>query len=390
MARLDQSITLRDEPSIPAGSPDARSAPLNAESRRKEMTVPTVSLVVPVYNTGRYVGRCLQSIHDQSFEDWEVILVDDGSTDESPLVLKQAAESDARVRVVTQENRGVAAARNAGMARASGVWIGFVDSDDRCEPEYLEVLVGQAGPDVDLSMCVHVNEHQAGQIIRSEPGRFTLGPENADRFVDLNAGGGLFGPWAKLFRRETIERAEISFDGSLAKGEDLVFTYQYLRHVDTISVSDYAGYHWVKREGSLTEAWLPDEFENNVRLYETLLEFFNARDLMTPRARDFLNTRFYWHVRAGLAAAHDLDAPLSLRERYRQTRRILSSPHLEGALSAPVAQTIPLRDRWFLENRCAPIASAFMFAYAVRERLGRRLSTAFSVGSSDTEASDDE
>ncbi len=103
--------------------------------------MPAVSVIIPVYNTEPYLADCLSSVLGQSFSDFEVIAVDDGSTDDSSSILRDFASKDSRIRIVSQENRGLSEARNAGIDIAQGEWLTFVDSDDKLAPDFLQVLL---------------------------------------------------------------------------------------------------------------------------------------------------------------------------------------------------------------------------------------------------------
>ena len=109
-------------------------------SERAEIGRPEISIIVPVYQVEKYLNECIDSILAQTFTDFELILVDDGSPDNCPALCDAAAEKDSRVRVIHKQNGGVSTARNAGLDAAQGNWIAFVDSDDTAAPEYLEKM----------------------------------------------------------------------------------------------------------------------------------------------------------------------------------------------------------------------------------------------------------
>ena len=116
--------------------------------------MPAISVVIPVYNTESYIADCLASIHGQTFQDFEAIIVDDGSTDGSASIAKEFAKEDPRFRIVSQENKGLSEARNAGIEVAEGDWITFVDSDDMLAPNFLQALFNaamQTGADIACS-----------------------------------------------------------------------------------------------------------------------------------------------------------------------------------------------------------------------------------------------
>lgn len=105
---------------------------------------PTVSVIVPVYNVEKYLARCVDSITSQTYENLDIILVDDGSTDNSGRICGEYAKKDTRIRVIHQKNKGASAARNCGITAASGNYIGFIDSDDWIDKDMYELLVNTA------------------------------------------------------------------------------------------------------------------------------------------------------------------------------------------------------------------------------------------------------
>ena len=102
-----------------------------------------ISVIIPVYNTAGYLKRCIDSVLGSSYEDWELILVDDGSTDHSLFICKQYCKADCRVKYFRQEHRGVSAARNRGATESQGIWIVFVDSDDYISPDFLGTVASE-------------------------------------------------------------------------------------------------------------------------------------------------------------------------------------------------------------------------------------------------------
>ena len=106
---------------------------------------PEISIIVPVYQVEKYLNECIDSILAQTFTDFELILVDDGSPDNCPALCDAAAEKDSRVRVIHQQNKGLSGARNAGIDVARGNWLGFVDSDDMIDPTFCEKMLHTAG-----------------------------------------------------------------------------------------------------------------------------------------------------------------------------------------------------------------------------------------------------
>ena len=137
----------------------------NRERAPEGEKAPLLSIIVPVYKVENYLPKCMDSILAQTFTDFELILVDDGSPDNCPALCDAAAAKDARIRVIHQKNGGLSAARNAGLDAARGAWIGFVDSDDYIAPEMYEALyqaVQSTGADLALCDYAEVGEHDQG------------------------------------------------------------------------------------------------------------------------------------------------------------------------------------------------------------------------------------
>ena len=127
-----------------------------------------ISVIVPVYRVEKYLPACIDSILNQTFTDFELILVDDGSPDRCPEICDEVARRDARVRVIHQANAGLSAARNAGIEIAHGEWLGFVDSDDYIAPQFYEKLYQTAQrTDADCVMCSVQNVDESGKSIDS-------------------------------------------------------------------------------------------------------------------------------------------------------------------------------------------------------------------------------
>ena len=167
---------------------------------------PEISIIVPVYKTERFLSACISSILAQTFTDFELILVDDGSPDNCPALCDAAAKRDSRVWVIHKQNGGVSTARNAGLDAAQGNWIAFVDSDDTVEPEYLEKMhkaVLETG--ADFAICSSQCIDETGKTLAGGEHRllneFLPQEEVLRRMVvsDFQV------PWNKLYRRKLLE-----------------------------------------------------------------------------------------------------------------------------------------------------------------------------------------
>lgn len=214
---------------------------------------PVVSVIVPVYKTKMYLAECVDSILGQTMEDFEVLLVDDGSPDESGALCDAYARRDARVRVIHKENGGVSSARNRGMELAKGRFIVFIDSDDHVAPDYLkDLLDAEAEAGADGQNVLVLSDYQpfseSGPEERIFPERMTMdlvpGGTSAQQFRELVFAFRVFPPYCKLYRSDIIRDRGLRFDTTIRTAEDFDFNRRYLEYVDRICYISSVCYHY--------------------------------------------------------------------------------------------------------------------------------------------------
>ena len=227
-----------------------------------------ISVIVPVYNGKETLVRCVQSLRNQTYEDLEIILVDDGSTDGSGALCSALSREDARIRVIRKENGGVSSARNRGIEAAKGEYVLFMDSDDYMEPVMAEKMLEGIGED-DIAICGFHHHYQGRDVLRIPEVPGQSGEEN---FLSLYGQGFLNMPWNKLYRRELMG----SFDESLSLGEDLLFNLDYLRRADGISVVKEALCHYIQDDTgvSLSSRKRTDRLELAKRIWRETRAFY--------------------------------------------------------------------------------------------------------------------
>ena len=206
--------------------------------------MPTISVIVPVYKVEEYLPACIRSILRQTYRDFELILVDDGSPDRCGEICDEFAMKDKRIRVIHQENGGVSRARNVGIDLARGEWIAFVDSDDLITPKYLEKFALTPGEEADLIIqsALHLNS----KLRRSE---FSFDNHLFKDLSDILDERHLsfVVPWCKLFRTNLIERHHIRFPETICYSEDQVFYYHTLAVASAVRTVN--SHRYVYRKG---------------------------------------------------------------------------------------------------------------------------------------------
>lgn len=214
------------------------------------MDNPKISVIIPVYRVELYLRKCVESVLAQTYQNLEIILVDDGSPDSCGAICDAFAEMDSRVRVIHQKNSGVSAARNAGLAVAEGEWIGWVDSDDWVEPEmYADFIECAVNDGADIVVCSRA-EHYCDHIVeRAWPQKIALSTEEAVRYLLENDVMQNF-LWDKLWRRELFENIVFPEGQTF---EDIAVLHQLFARAGRVICLPQIQYHYLQRSGSIID-----------------------------------------------------------------------------------------------------------------------------------------
>ena len=212
---------------------------------------PLISVIVPVYNVERYLPRCIESILKQTYTNFELILVDDGTPDRSGIICDRYAERDTRIRVIHKENGGVSTARNAGIDVAKGEWITFVDSDDWISENYIDVLVSLAQEYcTDLVVGTIQWRFLKTRSTPLETKLITIGVTPEEYIIDMVKTQEFLGPVSKLFNLKVIKDNAIRFPVKITIGEDTIFTNRYLKCCRKIYTTGEELYFYNKFNGN--------------------------------------------------------------------------------------------------------------------------------------------
>lgn len=219
------------------------------------------SIIIPVYQVEKYIEPCLQSVMAQSYEDYEVILVDDGSQDASGKICDRYAQKDARIQVIHQENQGLAGARNAGLFKAKGEWICFLDSDDWVEPDWLmtisKAMKKHPAHMYSFNTWKEYEDRREKLLYVVENETIYLRNEEEKQayfyghFMQYHYG---WEAWGRIYRRDLIQKHGILFQPTQEVfAEDYLFTFTYLLYADRIHMLCNLLHHYRQRENSLLQ-----------------------------------------------------------------------------------------------------------------------------------------
>lgn len=296
------------------------------------------SLILPVYNVAAYVERCVASILGQAFSDCEIILVDDGSTDDSPAICDRLATENKCVRVIHKENGGLSSARNAGLDEARGQYIWFIDSDDWIEDGALEQLQAVC---CDLPDVVKFGHYRVEGEKALVPQLAKEGLYRDDALAGLRrlafCAAGKYGLSAcmHVYRRQLLEEHNLRFVTEREVGsEDYLFNLQVIVHAASVRVLSCALYNYELRGGSLSQTYKPDLIEKYTRLLERLKAYYRQENIWEQYKKQAYY--FYlWHLAVGTCFSYEylhITDGHSVQDGRKNVRAILNRKAVQEAV----------------------------------------------------------
>ena len=287
-----------------------------------------VSIVIPIYNAEKTLQRCVESVANQTYRKIEIILIDDGSTDESYKLCNAFAVNDKRIRFVHTNNHGVSAARNLGISLASGCWVTFIDSDDAIADGMIEYMVYAAlRENTDLVITPLDRNDQKEEFT------ICLRSGKKEELLFLLRKSLLFGPTAKLYRKEILNRYSVQFPEQYSYGEDLLFNLSYLNHVDKIIYLNVNFYQYLRNNSeSLSNRIRWDQFSNDMKLHGALKEWLISHDYWEEGFKIFLANRVFGTASDAVMLLCRKDCPWKVNEQYRYIKKIVNDDLVQWSL----------------------------------------------------------
>lgn len=254
-----------------------------------ELSSPKISVIVPVYKVEQYIHRCIDSILSQSFTDFELILVDDGSPDNCGKICDEYAQKDSRVRVFHKPNGGVSSARNLGLDNAIGEWVTFIDSDDYIKKEYLsDMIFYQQLNNVEfVAICNYIKKY-------TDSSHINLQKENFDHLFSKYNLQKLGAPWSKLFKNDLIKSIDLKFDTQIHFGEDIIFVLIYLLNIDQLELIYSKNYFYEEREGSLSRTY--NSYESELMGYNVFDQLINQLIVPLNLSQSSIDALRFWQL----------------------------------------------------------------------------------------------
>lgn len=295
---------------------------------------PYFSIVMPAFNAEKYIAAAIESIQKQKFKDWELLVIDDFSQDQTVQIVEKYLDMDDRIRLIRHEkNQGVSEARNRGIQEAKGEYLWFVDADDKAEDNLLlRVFDSLQKNRAQLVIFGLVEEYydEKNQFlyehsISHKEGYYSSQEELRKEFIYLEQET-LYGyPWNKIYDLEYLKKLRLQFaDYRTAKFiEDITFNVEYCMDIESLNILDFCPYRYGKRiQGNLTNEFVPEYFEFHRKRIEILLDQFRYWKMDSVEVLQILGSLYARYILSALQRNCDKRSGMSHAERYKWLRAL--------------------------------------------------------------------
>lgn len=295
-----------------------------------------VSVIIPVYNAEKHLSKSIESLLQQSLTNCEFIFINDGSTDGSFDVISSYQQKDARIQLIHQQNQGVSAARNKGIALANGQYIGFLDADDYIETDFLAQLYQKAqSHSVDIVSSHFFKETaQAQQVIKTSfPFEVVLSKDfiNQEIIPQFIKNSSLNSCWNKLFKTTLVKA--ILFPVGVPLGEDGIFNLQAYNKANSALFIDYCGYHYLEVEGSATRnVTQKDYFKRALEVYDFDYQKLISFPLDDKKVNQWKAIRFIDSVISYIHIYFEPNSGLSFNQRWSYVKQMIAHPTVQQSI----------------------------------------------------------
>lgn len=318
-----------------------------------------ISVIVPIYNVERYLIRCVDSICRQSYSNLEVILVDDGSPDNSGDICEQLKKNDKRIKVVHKDNGGLGFARNSGLKEVTGRYVTFIDSDDWIAPDHIENLY-KSIKQFDADVCIggNTNVDSKGNKLKKEvklEKKLYVGSDIVTKIVlpliapdtdfknDIQLESSCC---MNLYAVEIIKENRIEFISErYAVAEDVYFNIDYLMHATKVITSDEVGYFYFENTESISRKYNPKRFERTINFYTEVDRRIKKYDLEN-KVSYRLDRSYLTKIR--VAIRHVVMSDLRLIQKFKEIKVIVCNPLTREVVNRYPIQTYIPAIKWFI------------------------------------------
>ena len=301
---------------------------------------PFISIIMPAYNAENRIDTAISSIAAQTMPSWELLIVDDCSTDKTADIVNKWAQDDKRISLITlEQNSGPGYAKNLGMSKASGTYITFCDSDDWLDKDAFAILsnYGKETSDAIVAgyyrdICDMENKVLERNPVQAEAWECNQKNEIIKGIVALDKARLFSFAWNKLYRSEVIRKHKICFSDKKF-GEDYDFNIDFFSHCESIKVLDQTFYHYIKQDKeSLTEKFVENFYEINRERFEKMCALMVKAGCFDPQIRSIIMNLYIKHILAAVARLHDVRGNLKEVDKVRRVKSMIGDKMSKAAV----------------------------------------------------------
>ena len=295
-----------------------------------------ISILMPVYNGQEYLEETVLSILNQSYKEFELIIINDGSSDNTKVICDNLEKIDKRIKIIHKENTGVSHTRNIALDNASGEYIAFIDSDDSVYKDYLKILLSSMEKsNGQLSVCgfkerkISANG-QVEELSRVFCPKEVIAIEDMKDLIMDFGNSGLLNPlWNKLYSREIIEKNNIRFKEDVKTGEDFIFNLQYFRKIKNICFSKEELYYYIRRNNnSITYQYIDNMYEKGLEIHSLLENFLKDMNFYNNKNRYILYGNHLMGVFSAFLNLFHKDCKLTLKQKKQYIKAIVNREYV--------------------------------------------------------------
>jgi glycosyltransferase EpsJ len=316
-----------------------------------------ISVIIPVYNVEKYIDRCIISIINQTYKNLEIILVDDGSRDNSGKICDEYEKKDSRIKVIHKDNAGAGMARNTGIENMSGQYFAFIDSDDYVDCDYIEKMF-DAIKEYNVDACISAYSKVYSDRVETYENKMgTLVFKNEDvkkmssKMLGKLPDGSDFiepSPCKALLSSKILKDNNIKFvsENNLIC-EDLIFNLNYYLKANSVVKIDYAGYYYCDNIGSLTTRYNPSRFEAHKKLCKYLLDFVYKNKMGNEETDMRIKTNFINNIRHCIRLENSYASINGKENARKQIKNMCNDPMVEEIFNTYPNHMVSLKSRIF-------------------------------------------
>lgn len=324
-----------------------------------------ISIIIPCYNVGQYLTRCIESILSQTYSHLDVILIDDGSTDSTAAISQSFVALDNRVQYFYQENSGVSIARNLGIEKASGTKLMFLDADDYITSTMVSDLVSALPNDNQKLLSICGMYHVKKGVTTKNSGfsrlialqKFQI---NKNEILTLFEHENLSSPCCKLYDLELLQQYQIRFNASITYQEDLIFNLDYFKQIESVIIVPSFHYYYIEHSSSSSIKYHKQLFAALPIIYGQLKSYPDFKN-----REDYAKRFFLFQILNNLNNTHHPKGGLTLKEQYQSVRQILNSDIYEFCQSALKTNSVHFLLKFLITFKCYSGIVLFYNSYRV-------------------------